>query len=529
MRFLDFWLRFPALFYSLVVLIAIQMALDWQLIFIVPIGCIFLPFVIAKNKRQNLGKLVIAIALSITVYFYVSSNYLFPDLKTTLYSSLHQNGDRPHAHSEAGGCIAHGKASFQISTLQAASNFFGKHWIYKGYISHFEGEDSLGNKISARNIPCQIRIVQKGEVIRPPADVSYQLFGTLKKTQAGRYFFSVKKDLVWLPEKKSKSLAELRYDAKTKVAQFIKEKIETPSSASFLSGIVTGDFDDRIMSLDFSRFGLQHIMAISGFHFAILAALLNFFLRFYFGKRWAAAIVILLLSCYFLFLGFGPSILRAYVAIVIFLMSQFFERQSSGLNSLGLALLITLIIDPLMLQNLGFQFSFLVTAAILVFFAPIDHLMKYLLLKRSLSFAKEMDCLNQYGLIVVSLLRSALSLTIAVNLIAIPLSIYFFQKFPILSLVYNLFFPFLVSISMFLLLLAIPLYSLVPFLGKWLFALNSWFTQFMLEYTSNLPISLDFWVRSKGFSAELLIFYLSSLFCLGILLQKEQEDPFYGI
>ena len=75
--------------------------------------------------------------------------------------------------------------------------------------------------------------------------------------------------------------------------------------------------EDRLMQFEFGRFGLQHIMAISGFHFAILAGFFSFGLHLMLNRRVANAFLIALLSTYFVFLGAGPSILRAWMTILI--------------------------------------------------------------------------------------------------------------------------------------------------------------------------------------------------------------------
>ena len=71
---------------------------------------------------------------------------------------------------------------------------------------------------------------------------------------------------------------------------------------------------------------------------------------------------------------------------------------------------------------------------------------------RSLSKITEMHWLDQHAYCLLYYLRQGLALALAVNLVAMPITFFYFQKFPLMSLFYNLFFPFLVSFSMLLLL-----------------------------------------------------------------------------
>jgi competence protein ComEC len=312
------------------------------------------------------------------------------------------------------------------------------------------------------------------------------------------------------------SLAERRYAAKQVVANAIDQCYRSRKSALFLTGIATGDFDDRIMTYEFSRFGLQHIMAISGFHFSIVASILSGLLRFLLPPKRSTLVMIGLLTSYFLFLGCGPSILRAWLTIQIALFGLIMQRKGSGLNALGLALLLSLLIDPLMCRSIGFQFSFLTTASILLFYGPIDHAMQQIFYKRPLSEAIDMDVWNQHGYCLLAILRQALSLGIAVNCAALPMTLYLFQKFPLFSLLYNLFFPFLVSISMLLLILGF----LVPLLGAWIHTLNDWYTHCLLNFTYNLPHRLDI-VLYQDVALWVLVPYLTLLLLGGIVIQHK--------
>jgi len=96
--------------------------------------------------------------------------------------------------------------------------------------------------------------------------------------------------------------------------------IPSARSASFLKGISTGDFEDHMMVMELGRFGLQHIMAISGFHFSLVALIISTLFAGFLPRKMASSTVIFLLSCYFLFLGCSPSILRAWVMIFVVLL-----------------------------------------------------------------------------------------------------------------------------------------------------------------------------------------------------------------
>jgi competence protein ComEC len=114
------------------------------------------------------------------------------------------------------------------------------------------------------------------------------------------------------------------------------------------------------------------------------------------------------------------------------------------------------------------------------------------------------------------------ALALAVNLTALPLTLYHFHKFPLMGFLYNLFFPFLVALCMLLLLLALASGLLLPWLGNLLHALNGCYTKAILGLVSTLPPHLDTTLYYSSLTTEALACYLLLLFGLGTLLYARQ-------
>lgn len=510
MGFFDlFWNRYPALLYGLCALIGFSAAFHQSWILLVPIAVLMVPQVISawNGIERALPRLILSFALFVVTFFYGMHHYKFPPPS--------QDGFKGIAH-------------ISVSSLQTRATHFGTQWAYQGAISHFVPDSATDNESIATNIPYSLSLPRNDLIIRPPANQDYVIHATLKQTNNGQYILKVSPHEPWQPIKGSWSLAEYRYSAKQSVKSYIANNIKNSYSASFLSGLATGEFENRIFSFEFGRFGLQHIMAISGFHFTIIAAILSLFLRFIFTKKRGSLLVIFFLSSYFVFLGCGPSIMRAWIAISIGLGSHLIEKRAYALNSLGIALLVILFIDPLSCVGIGFQFSFLTTAAILILFSGCDFLLEKVLTKRPLSQMIEMNSLNQHGYYILSIFRQGLSLSLAVNLVAMPVMLFYFQKFPWMSLLYNLFFPLLVSISMFLLIVGTFLSLTFPLAAGWIHSFNSGFTQWILNFTFNMPTTLDVYLRVDPIPSWILICYLCVIFVIGIFIkgymEKEKEQ-----
>lgn len=495
-----FWQQFPALLYGLAFLLGSSFALFPNVIFLFPFLLIWAPLILQKPKFDSATlRLLLGLIVMLSSFTYVKHTIQFPLVQEI-----------------------EGIATFEIENFSASMKHFGSSWRYTGKIRSFFAE----GKQMARNLSATIQF--PAQLTPPEANKAYQIEGTLREVAPQRYVFVPNMNKPWNPIGGTYSLAKLRYQAKEKVSEYIRSRIHDPKSANFLVGIATGNFQDRLMSFEFGRFGLQHIMAISGFHFAIVAAILNFLLSLIFPKWHVTFFLIFLLSSYFAFLGPSPSIMRAWIASILLLSSFLLERKSSGLNSLGIALLAILILDPQLCTNLGFQFSFVATASIFLLYPVAEYLLRHFFPKRSLSLMIQMGQASQHGYTFLNACRHAVALTIAINAVTLPLTLYYFSKFPLLSLFYNLFFPFMVSISMTLLLLGFIIGALIPPLGNAIHFLNDNYTHFLLSYTYNIPTTMDLLVRSSSLTFEAVIVFLCVAFGIGIYalyyLEKKREE-----
>ncbi|HSX10475.1 MAG TPA: ComEC/Rec2 family competence protein, partial [Chlamydiales bacterium] len=337
------------------------------------------------------------------------------------------------------------QAYFSIASMHPHTTPFQKGLLYKGMLS-----------INGYKFPCSISTSNHN---RPPAHCDYLVKGKLMERGPYEYAF---KATDWKPVKNTWSPAEFRYQLKERFRHFLEQKLQKPRTATFLGSLITGDVEDRSLRFEFSRLGLQHILAISGFHFTILIAFCSFFLGLFLPNRPKLIALLFALTLYFLFVGSVPAVQRSWLTALFYLLGKLIGRHSSGLNLLGVALAVEVILDPLISANLGFQLSFLSCTGILLFAPLFERPLRHLLPKHHAAPPKHIHLLSAY-------LRSALSIACAVNLAILPLLLYHFHQFPLLSLLYNLFFPFLVSLALFLLLISLLVHLLFPPIAALLF------------------------------------------------------------
>jgi competence protein ComEC len=122
----------------------------------------------------------------------------------------------------------------------------------------------------------------------------------------------------------------------------------------------------------FIRCGALHFLSVSGLHVGILAGFiwwLSWFLRL---PRWARGLLALLaILTFLLIVPPRAPVLRAGTLCAVFCIAYMFRRQANAINVLALGALIILLTRPLDLFNPGFQLSFVVVLAIIIFVTPV--------------------------------------------------------------------------------------------------------------------------------------------------------------
>ena len=138
--------------------------------------------------------------------------------------------------------------------------------------------------------------------------------------------------------------------------------------------------------------------------------------------------------------------------MLIYLIGRLFDLRPSPLNSLGVALLFALS-EPSIITKISFQLSFGATLGLILFFRPFEEKLTALFPKRPLDLLQKMSLLDQVGYLLCSYLRKGIALQGSVLIFTLPLILFHFKTFPLISLLYNLIFPLLFALLMALFLL----------------------------------------------------------------------------
>lgn len=165
---------------------------------------------------------------------------------------------------------------------------------------------------------------------------------------------------------------------------------------------------------DFRTAGIAHLLAVSGLHVGLLVgALLLLTKRAGLKGQLVILSVFLLLFC--MFTAFSASTMRASLMAVCLGSARVFGRRNDLLNSVSLAGLLLLLLNPFFLFTAGFQLSFCAVLGI-AFFAPV--------------FTDAFDRLP-------APIVGALGPSIGAQLGTLPVTLVFFSRLPLAALFAN--------------------------------------------------------------------------------------------
>src|ERR687890_1479661 len=206
-----------------------------------------------------------------------------------------------------------------------------------------------------------------------------------------------------------------------------------PREAAVVRGMVLGDRSliPEDLEMSFQRSSVTHVLAISGQHVAILAAVIYFVLRlFAIPTAIRAGITIGLIWPYILIAGAPPSAIRAGVVATSVLAAPLLGRQVSALHFMTTMLALVLSYNPQLVYNSGFQLSVAAVFGILLLTNPLKSLIENTLLRPFSTPPKQLSNLIAVSLaaqiatspIVAATFDQVSLVGVLTNLIAVPIS-----------------------------------------------------------------------------------------------------------
>lgn len=232
-----------------------------------------------------------------------------------------------------------------------------------------------------------------------------------------------------------------------------KHKIE------LLGGVVFGD--DAVnptqkLEDSFLHSGLTHLLAASGLNVGLIFAVCFYIFQIF--KMPYKLNIILNMFIIFLYMcmtGFPVSIVRAGIMIEFVLLGKFINREAKSINLISLAAFLMLLRKPLLIKDISFQLSFLVTFGLII---STNTFLKYFPFNEKIPIVIKGDIIAP----IIS------------QLWVLPLQMFYFNSFTLYSILANI--------------LVLPFIMIVTFIGflSAFLALIPYFGDILLKLTDTL-------------------------------------------
>lgn len=224
------------------------------------------------------------------------------------------------------------------------------------------------------------------------------------------------------------------------IKKYILNKTSNYKNKGYLNAFIIGDKTDLEFYETYQNNGISHLFALSGMHISMLSLIIYKLVNKFKHKD---LIVILFLLFYVTLTNFSASILRTIIFFIILKLNKKLDLNISTKNALILTLSIIMIYNPLIIFDIGFQYSGLVTFGLIVSTKYYKKNYFYNLFITSfiaLLFSVPITLYNNYELNLLSILNNLINVPI-ITFVIYPLSLLtFIIKFlePIYNLTINL-------------------------------------------------------------------------------------------
>ena len=311
------------------------------------------------------------------------------------------------------------KANASVDFLLQQDNFLRT----KGTVILYFKKDSL---VSSLKYGSQLLIKKNLQEIKNsgnPGGFDYKKYSLFQGIT--HQLFLNENDFEILPTENKSTFRVFIFSLREKVLHILRKNIKGEKEQGLAEALLIGYKDnlDKSLVQSYTNTGVIHVIAISGLHLGLIYWLLRLLFKPLQKRKkikWLNPILIIAgLWLFSLLAGAQPSIVRSAVMFTCIVLGDSLARRTSIFNTLALSAFLLLIVNPYWLWDVGFQLSYAAVLSIVIFVKPVYNW--FYIKNKALDFLWKLN-----------------AVTIAAQILTLPVSIYHFHQFPNYFLLTNL-------------------------------------------------------------------------------------------
>jgi len=284
----------------------------------------------------------------------------------------------------------------------------------------------------------------------------------------------------------------------------ILEEHHGPEAAGFLQGVVFGDRKDISSELkeSFLKTGTIHILAVSGSNVALIAMMLYLLLGLArVPRRWVVLFTLAGLMMYMMITGAESSIVRATIMGCVIVIGTAMERRTDIFNSIAVAALVVLLIDPLQLFDAGFQLSFSAVLSIVLLYPRLERLVDAI-----------PEAFEEIRLLIP--VWKVFAVSAAAQLGTLPFTAYTFERISLVSFLANIVVVPLVGLNLILACMTIAADAVAGWIAAVYAAINEVLVDILLGFVTHAADVPGATLDTYGFGLLAALAYYAVLFAV---------------
>ncbi len=300
----------------------------------------------------------------------------------------------------------------------------------------------------------------------------------------------------------TKNIRSLSITLQTELSSWLLPYLQTPNETYVGTALMLGakNYEAEEIKTAYIQTGAMHILAVSGMHVMLLWLALKRIVSLFIKNRktktiigtGAGLVAIWLFACV---TGLGASVLRATVMATFLGLGELANRKANAVNMLAASSFLLLLIDPNMLFDIGFQFSYLAVLSIVVWYPYIFNWFHFK--NRAVHFLWEITALG-----------------FAAQILVTPLSLFYFHRFATYFWLTGLLAIPVSTVALYAGLLVFIFHSIPPLAwcaGK-VFSFSVWLMNAIILKTDELPFGAINGVYLTALSVVLLYILIYCVF-----------------